>query len=242
VTQADDGSVLNRVLGGATIAFHGTLIVFGIGWTFWRVDEVKAPKDPPLIISRNLFLPPKAEPPPAPNKDERIVKVVSKKAGHKSLITAPAMTPPPPARETLPVQPPEEKPIAGGEPAAGAHADRTVANTETANGCKTADGCGSGSNEVMNLPPAVAEMRCLDCPMPRLPPAFHRMSGRQVVETKLCVNTAGRVSSCTIEQGIDASVDVNLCRTIGNWQLAPFQINQPPVPFCYRMRFVFVTQ
>ena len=46
------------------------------------------------------------------------------------------------------------------------------------------------------LPPSIGEKRCLDCPLPRLPPAYRQLGIRQEMLIKICADRQGTVRSC----------------------------------------------
>jgi TonB family protein len=91
----------------------------------------------------------------------------------------------------------------------------------------------------VQIPPRVAEKRCLSCPAPHLPPIFQQLGTEQEMLVRSCVNASGEVTSVDVLRGLDPAVDTGVKRTVQAWRFAPHTLDGHPVPFCYTTRFVF---
>jgi TonB family protein len=96
-----------------------------------------------------------------------------------------------------------------------------------------------GGMAVAEVPPHVAEKRCLFCPEPHLPAPYQRLGLEQELLVKTCVNAHGDVSNVETLRGLGAAVDAQVRETVRGWRFAPHTVDGHPVPFCYTTRFVF---
>ena len=213
---------------GLSLALHGGLLVAGLAWTFWRVDEVEPPR-----ISVVLDLPrlPDAQagafdrPKPAP-------KPPQKKPPRK--MPTPAIVASDPTPEAAAV----ERTDTDGPDGDGSDRGQQGSDGPSAGPCAGL-GCSGGSRA---LPAEVGQRRCVSCPPPRLPPALVRLGIAREMLVRICVDPTGRVSKVVVLRGLGGSFDADAVKVIRRWRFAPLYLGDHPVPFCFPTRFVYKLQ
>ncbi len=257
--RARGGRPRRRAPLALSFAAHGALLAFGVAASFWRVDELSPPV---LTVTTFLPVPPPSLSPapggparaegPRPARPARKRPVQPSDARPNALV-APT-TPAPQAPDEAPAEAPDEDDQADGPAGGGPATSGAGAGSDT--GCPPGAVCagpgGGTGTEPGNtppdpvpprpLPPQLAEKSCLDCPLPRLPPAFARAGGRRELLARICVDARGAVTKVGVLRGIDPAADPAVVEALRHWRYAPYQVNGLPVPFCYLSRFVFETR
>ena len=213
---------------GVSLALHLGVLVAGVGWALWRVDEVDPPRIPvvlnlphlPDVNAGDL-----GRPSPAPKRPEK----------------RRPPRPRPPRAAVLPAQEPAR--VAAEEPGTASSATESSGSGEgpgetSATPC-AGPGCNGGSRA---LPAELGERRCLSCPPPRLPPALLRLGLDREMLVRICVDTAGNVSKVTVLRGLGGGFDGDAVESIRRWRFAPLYLGKHPVPFCFPTRFIFKIQ
>ncbi|MDX2019349.1 MAG: energy transducer TonB [Deltaproteobacteria bacterium] len=201
----------------------------------WHVEELTAPVRPLMLMQppRIQSAPPAAAP-PGPS-EARPAQRRKQDTPH-----VPVVSDPPRQQESLPSS-------ASSSPAPSASvvdlgSNSTDDGSDGASGAARNgsghEGTGSGA-AVAVVPPKVGAQRCLDCPLPQLPPAFLHVVSKATLVCKICVNKAGHVSSVDVRQGLSTALDAQVVNAVSAWRFAPITINDNPVPFCYPAVFVW---
>ena len=244
---------------------HAGLLLAGIVYSFWHVDELKMP---PLTVTFVSGIPQAAPPPPAALGGGANATKSAAKPAHK-----PAKTPPKEAPRPL-VQPEETpKPVAEKPPAQEERPEPPVQEAKSAthgdgrgppgpgiatgtpggdpnghpNGISGGTGTGSSNGPPAParvfrkfLPPTIGSQQKLAGNDPDFPAVLRRPGARYLVGAKVCVGADGRVESIDIVQAGDPALDANVREAVkATWRYRPFMANGTPVPFCYKVDFRF---
>lgn len=229
-----------------SIGFHGALIVVGIAYSFWHIEELS----PPLLKVTFLSAappPPPPPPPPAgggakPPKTPKIPKTP------KPIVKPEIVQPQEPSKK----DPPEEKPRAEDHGEKDGVKDGTIGGTPggTIGGVKggTVGGTPGGTIGAVApaapkfLPPNMAKQQLLDGPNPELPAALNRGDYLYRVLVQICVSTTGAVDKVTLKMGADPLLNEAVMSKVRTWKFRALMANNVPVPFCYPATFEFKRQ
>jgi protein TonB len=219
-----------------SVALHGALVVGGIVYSLWHVEEL-AP--PPLSVALHLGAVPPPPPPPPPAR--------------RSTSSTKPKTKPDPKREPLvvpkdrvePQSPPEPEPsdtddsqegVAGGVPGGvqGGVVGGVVGGTPAPPPPK--------DTGPKMLPPQVAQLLLLIDPNSpeyrvKLPPALERSRVKFAAKLLICVSAQGSVTSVKILEPADPAIDPQIPSVIGRWRYRPYTVDGHPLPFCYQVRY-----
>jgi outer membrane biosynthesis protein TonB len=233
-----------------SVSTHALILVAALGWMFSRVDEVD-PAGPHLDLWAAAVL--------------DAAEATDLREGQPDPgQPAPARRPRPGRRRSQPAPSPAPAPTVSAStttsaPTASHSAGTTSALTSTVPTLATPSwdaGIEGAADRVRsqtadrfiddgelrprtNLPPRVAEKRCLSCPPPRLEGMQAWIaSGRELV-VRTCVNARGSVQSVDVVRGLNRRVDAEVTSTVRTWRLLPYRLDGRPVPFCYPIRFLF---
>jgi protein TonB len=204
----------------ASVAWHSALLVIGVVYSFWHVDEISPPSVNVTFLSAAPAPPP---PPPAAKKKQNVVKpkvpteVVQPRANQ---IVQPKEKPPP--------EPEEEDDGVEGGVEGGVHGG-------------VVGSAGPAVEAPRMLPPNVAKGNLLIDPQseqyrPKLPPALNRAGARLFAMVKVCVSKEGRVDNVSFLKGADPLVDAEIKTKVMTWKYKPYAIDGRPVPICFVMR------
>ena len=240
-SETPAGSARRSLWYFASIAFHGALIVVGIAYSFWHVEELS----PPLL--KVTFLSAAPPPPPAPPPP----------AGGGSAVKKKTIKPKVVVQKTEIVQPkeiPKEAPQEEPKPKAEDHGEKDGVKGGTIGG--TAGGTlggtmggtiggtpggvvGAAAAAPKFLPPNMAKQQLLSGPDPDFPPSLNHGGNVYRVLVKICVSTAGGVEKVTLMKGADSLLDESVLSKVKTWRFRPLLANNVPVPFCYPATFEF---
>jgi hypothetical protein len=232
----------------ASVSAHALVLVVALGWVLSRVDEVDPASAHPDLWAAAV-LDPEAEafdagashrPPEPPPPARR-----ARPARRRSL---PAPVPSPAVLASVTTNPLTASRAAG----TSSTLTSTAPTMETRAGVGSFDGTGdrvrsqaadrpvdSELQPRTNLPPRVAEKRCLSCPRPRLEGMQARIASGQELVVRTCVNARGSVQSVEVVRGLDRMINAQVVDTVRTWRLLPYRLDGRPVPFCYPIRFLF---
>jgi len=227
-----------------SIGFHGALIVAGIAYSFWHIEELS----PPLL--KVTFLSAAPPPPPAPPPPAGGGATAKKKVTPKPKVIVP---------KTELVQPKEipKKDEPKEEPKAEDHGEKDGVKDGTIGGTPGGSIGGVKGGTVGGtpggvigappaapkfLPPNMAKQQLLDGPEPELPSALNRGDYLYRVLVKICVSTAGTVDKVTLMKGADSLLDAAVLSKVKTWKFRALLANNVPVPFCYPATFEFKRQ
>jgi hypothetical protein len=213
------------------VTLHAALLAIGLFWNAFTVEELKVP-----TLAVPIFFPTIQAPADRPR-------------GNGSKNPTPAKAPRPTRSKTItqPVDRPDPKPAASNDPPVNHEQEGPPGepgDPGTGEGdCPPGAPCGGKIVELPKLlPPNIGERRCVDCPLPHLPPQISHLMARAELLMKICVNEKGAVTSTSVIRGIDAAADPGVQATVAGWRFSPMEVNGHPVPFCYVSRFVFTSQ
>jgi protein TonB len=250
-----------RLTYSISIAAHGALLVAGVVYSFWHVEELS----PPTVHVTFLAAapPPLASPPPPPaggGGEARKKMVPSKiKPTLTQLVQPRSITP---KREEPKVDPKNDdddddpdRAIPGGASGggkAGGVIGGTVGGTVggviggklggTVGGVVGGAAGGPARGGPRLLPPQMADSQKLSGAEPDFPPVLRRSGLVYVVAAKICVSKAGAVDSVAIVQSADSLLDRNVVGAVKGWRYRPFMSNNTAVPFCTLLRFEFKSE
>ncbi len=219
-----------------SLGFHAALLIVGVIYSFWQVEELS----PPTVTVTIMAAPPPPPPPPPPKK----------RSSTKPKVQPVTIVQPRPNQIVQPKEEPEpvedddgeddgvEGGVEGGTP--GGTVGGVIGGVVESTGPAAAPPPPPEPPKV--LPPAVGAKQKLHAPDPELPEAFQRLGTVYNVMVKICVSAAGTVSGVTVLKGADPLIDASTVNTVKSWKFTPFTINNNPVPFCYATRFVFETK
>ena len=249
--------------------FHGALIVAGVAYSYWHVEELAPPGLRVTLMSMAPSLPPTPEPaggragakklaPPPPAGGH----AVGRKVGIETKVSEP-VTPPPAA-----IVPPPEKPMPV-KTAFSEHEDEYDNAKQSAGGEVRKDSIdGEDFGEDHGVKGGVkggivggaiggkiggvaapegqrlvsSQVGSLQKESGNMPPFSSSLMYDKmvyVVETRICISTSGTVDSVTITRRSDTELDAGVSNTLKAWRYRPMTLNNTPVAFCYPVRFEF---
>jgi hypothetical protein len=221
-----------RLLITASLAVHGALLLGGVVYSFWHVEELS----PPTVTVTFLANAPPPPPPPAAKK---------KRSEETKHVVREVVQPKP--NEI--VQPKEKQRDETDDGVKGG-VDNGVAGG-------VVGGVGDGPPQPAApepppppkpeppkfVPPAMGAQQLLINPhVPPyklvLPPAFAATPGLRLwAMLQICVNVTGGVANVSIIKGMDPKVDGLLASKVRTWRYKPMSADGKPIPFCYRLRY-----
>jgi protein TonB len=233
-----------RVTYMLSAALHGVLIIVGVAYSFWHVDELSPPT---LRVTFMSGAPPPPPPPPPPaggggQKKKVAIKpkpVVTPKLAE---IVQPRETPPPKVQPKPDDEDEDEEQagvkggVKGGTPGG------TIGGTPGGTIGGTPGGVAGATMAPKMLTANVAENQLLSKEMPQFPPSLRKAGMVYVVIAKICVSRTGAVDSVTLLKRAEAQLDQNVSTTVKGWRYRPFMFNNTPAPFCFIRNFEFRTQ
>lgn len=240
-----------RITYVVSLVVHGILLVIGVVYSFWHVEELS----PPTV--RVTFM--AAAPPPPPPPPPAAAGGAPKKTPVKPKITpTPTLVQPKPGALTQPIEKKkvEEKKveddddeppggIVGGKKGGviGGVVGGTVGGTIGGTPGGVIGGTVGGepqAPEPRMLPPARgAGQRFPGEPEPDFPAMLRKPGVEYVAMAKICVNARGTVDSVTLIRKANPVLDNNVVTTVKKWRYRPQMANNTPVPFCYVAQFEF---
>jgi protein TonB len=214
-----------------SVAFHGALIVVGIAYSFWHIEELS----PPLLKVTFLSAappPPPAPPPPAGGGAAK--KKVTIKP--KLVVQKPEIVQP----KEIPKEAPKEAPKAEDHGEKDGVKGGTIGGTAGGTIGGTMGGVvGAPPAAPKFLPPNMAKQQLLSGPEPDFPPSLNHGGNIYRVLVKICVSTAGGVDKVMLMKGADSLLDENVLSKVKTWRFRPLLANNVAVPFCYPATFEF---
>jgi hypothetical protein len=235
----------NRQWYALSIGVPGALVVGGIAYSFWHIDELS----PPLLKVTFLSAappPPPAPPPPAGGGTTAKKKIIPKP---KVVVPKPEIVQP---KEIPKKEEPKEEPKAEDHGEKDGVKGGTIGGTPggTIGGVKggTIGGTPGGTIGAVApaapkfLPPNMAKQQLIDGPSPDLPPALNRGDYLYRVLVQICVSTTGAVDKVTLKMGADPLLNEAVLSKVKTWKFRALMANNVPVPFCYPATFEFKRQ
>lgn len=231
-----------------SLSLHAGLVLLGVGYSFWRVEEIQPPG---VAVTLLTALPPPAPPPPAapakaaPAKPKTLVEAARPRSAPPPV--APPVMQPRDRDEPPPAEAPDPAPASVGDDEVPASA----AGIPGGSGAGSPAGVAAGAAIVATPPPpapaplflppsAGTQQRISDIEDARFRPtlpAVLKRPGRVVWGLfRICVGTAGQVEDVRIMKSADPLVDNDWIATIRRWQYRPYEVSGRPVPFCHAAR------
>jgi protein TonB len=211
-----------RITYTLSTALHGALLVAGVIWSFWHVDELSPPNVQVTFMSATA--PPPPPPPPPKKKTITKTKVVPRE-----------IVQPKPNQIIQPKEQPKEEE----EPDDGVEGG---VEGGVAGGVVGGIGAAPPPAAPKFLPPTVAKGQLAIDPSvapykPTLPPALAKAGMTLWAMVKLCVKQDGNVDEVKILKGADPSLDPLIIVAMKNWRYRPYSVDGRPVPFCTNVRY-----
>jgi protein TonB len=204
-----------------SLLLHGALLVVGVIYSFWHVDELS----PPNVQVTFMMAQTPPPPPPPPPKKKNTPKVVTK----PTVITQPRAN-----QIVQPKEVPKEEEEDDGQEGGveGGVAGGVVGSVPSE----------APAGPPRFLPPNVARGNLLIDPQAdayrvKLPPALSKAGMILWAMVKLCANKEGHVDDVKIIKGADPTVDPNIISTLKTWRFKPAVVDGRPVPFCTTYRY-----
>lgn len=235
-----------RITYTISLALHGALLIVGVVYSFWHVEELSPPSVQVTFMSA-MAPPPPPPPPPkkrASTKPKTQVKPVEVIQPKPTEIVQP--------RETPKEQPkPEPEDDSGGDEGEEDGEENGVVGGVKGGvvggviGGQVGGVVGSagpaGDVAPKTLPPNIASGQLAIDPQsdqyrPRLPPALNRAGTKLWAMSKVCVSKDGSVVDVKIIKGADPLVDPEIVAKVRTWKYRPYMINGNPTPFCFMLR------
>jgi protein TonB len=207
-----------RITYTVSMALHGGLLVAGVIWSFWHVDELSPPN---VTITFMSATPPPPPPPPPKKKTAPKPKPV--------VITQPKINQIVQPKEVIKDEPKDDDGVEGG--VEGGVAGGVVGAMPT-----------EQPTAPRFLPPQVGSKQLLIDPQSdqyrvKLPPALSRAGMTLWAMVKMCISKDGTVHEAKIIKGADPTVDPSIVSTLKTWRYKPMTVDGRPVPFCYNVRY-----
>jgi protein TonB len=241
-----------RITYTLSIVVHGVLIVAGVAYSFWHVEELTPPS---LRVTFMSASPPPPPPPPPPAGGGTVKKKVPIKP--KTVVIPPRPTDIVQPRETPP--PKKEEPkhdddddddtpgVKGGVKGgvAGGTIGGTVGGTIGGKPGGTIGGTvgGNGAGPPAKfLAPNMGALQKMSGDDPAFPPSLRKPGMVYAVIAKICVSRTGTVEGVTIMKKADSLLDANVVSAVKSWRFRPLMANEMAIPFCYPATFQFKGQ
>lgn len=230
-----------RVTYTASLGLHVVLLVAGVVYSFWHVDELS----PPTVTVTFMTAAPPPPPPPPPPK---------KKSSTSKPKTKPVEIVQPKPNEI--VQPKEEKKEEPEEEEEGAEEGGQEGGVKGGVVGGVIGGVVGGvvgsTGSTDNAPPRfvapnVAKGQLAIDPQAdqhrvKLPPALSRADMMMWAMVKICVSKEGNVTDVKIIRGADPTVDPEIKVKLRTWRYKPYAVDGRPVPFCTNVRYEISTR
>jgi protein TonB len=225
-------------------ALHGALIIVGVAYSFWHVDELSPPMLRVTFMSATPPPPPPPPPPPAgggAQKKKVTVKPKTVVTPKVAEIVQPRETPPPKA-QPKPDDDDEDEPggVKGG--VKGGTAGGTIGGTVGGTIGGTIGGAPGAPLPPRFLAPNMGALQKISGDNPAFPPSLRKAGEVYAVIAKICVSRTGSVDSVTIMKKADSLLDANVVNTVKTWRFRPLMANNIAIPFCYPATFQFKSQ
>ena len=232
-----------------SLAVHGALVLAGVVYSFWHVEELSPPTVHVTFLS--AMPPPPPPPPPAGGNGGAKKKIISKPkptvtpslVQPKSTLVQPKEKP----IEEEPQKTPKEEPkktedddddaLPGG--VVGGVKGGTAGGTIGGAVGGTVGGAIDAPAAAKILPPEIGKGQKVSGEDPAFPVALRKPGLTYVVMVKIYVDKTGAVSSVIIVKKADPQLDANVVSVVKNRRYRPFMANNAPVPFSYFERFEF---
>jgi protein TonB len=258
-TQGQGGARKSRrVTYTLSALVHGALIVLGVVYSFWHVDELTPPTLRVTFMSGAPPPPPPPPPPPAGGSAKKKAtvkpKVVALVTPKPTDIVQPREAPTPVKKEVRrhdDEEDDEDEPagvkggvkggIAGGS--IGGVIGGTLGGTHGGVVGGAIGGTGPASSAAPKfLAPNLGALQKASGVDPVFPPSLRKGDLIYVVIAKICVSRTGSVDSVGLMKKADALLDQNVISAVKGWRYHPLTANDITVPFCYPARFEFKSQ
>jgi periplasmic protein TonB len=235
----------------ASVALHAALLLAGIAYSFWHVDELS----PPAVRVTFMSAPPPPPPPPAGGGGG-----ARKKLALKPKTSSPTKTPDivQPREIQEPEARPKPEPVAEKVDAPGEHdgvkggviggkVGGTIGGTVggkiggTVGG--TIGGAGSAPISTKFLSPDLGAGQKQAGENPPFPAGLRRPGAVYHVLAKICVSASGAVDKVVLMKGADPTLDEGVLATVRTWRFRPYLTSGgTAAPFCYPQPFEFRAQ
>jgi protein TonB len=246
-----------RITYTVSLAVHGAVLVAGVAYSFWHVDEISPPTVTVTFMSAAPPPPPPPPPPPAGGGAPAKKRVAAKPRPVAEVVQPkPNQIVQPRERERVAAAPkPQEKPepdeespddsfgagVAGG--VKGGTVGGTVGGTIGGTVRGTIGGTGPAGPTAPAgpklVPPHVAALQKMSGDDPDFPPVLRRAGMVYLITAKICVGTSGAVESVTLLKRAHPMLDDNVVAAVKKWRFRPLMVNNAPVPFCSVRAFQF---
>jgi len=230
-------------------AVHVALILVGVAYSFWHVEELSPPRLQLTFMSAAPPPPPPAPPPGggganAPKKKVPKARPVEQKPN--------AIVQPKDTQKV--VKPPDEEPKPRpGDGQKGGVIGGTVGGTiggtiggdpgGKIGGEPGGKIGGTGAAPAAKLMPQhLGAAQKLSGADPPFPASLRKTGMTYRVMVKICVTTTGTVDKVIMSKGADPLLDDGVIATVKTWRYRPLAANDVTVPFCYPALFEFKAQ
>ena len=229
-----------------SVAVHVALILVGVAYSFWHVEELSPPR---LKLTFMSAAPPPPPPPPPPgggsNAPKKKVPKVRPVEQKPTAIVQPKDTP-------KVVEPPKEEPkpgdgVKGGEIGGkiggeiGGKIGGEIGGKIGGDPGGKIDGTGTTPSAKL-MPQHLGAAQKLSGADPPFPASLRKNGVIYRVMVKICVTTTGSVDKVIMAKGADPLLDDGVIATVKTWHYRPLTANNVTVPFCYPALFEFKPQ
>jgi len=229
-----------------SLFLHAALLIIGVVYSFWRVDELPLPS---VVVTLMAGLPPPPPPPPPPagGGKKHTIKPKTKpvEVQRNELVQPkdqPKETPPPPKEEKEDDDNGVEGGVKGG--VVGGVVGGEVGGVK--------GGVLGGVLGGTPPPPTKDQPRVLDSRTGHgrlaidpeadmykvhVPTALNRAGMQFSAIVRVAVNAQGMVTNVTVLKGADPAIDAQIPVVIRRWRYHPYVVDGRPVPFTYAFRY-----
>jgi protein TonB len=216
-----------------SVAVHAALVVVGIAYSLWHVEELSPP---PMTVTLHLGALPPPPPPPPPLKKRSSTKPTTKTREKADLLVQPKE----PSKEERPKEEADEdegqdEGVAGG--VAGGVTGGVVGGV-IGGAAPPPPPKETGPKELLQLPrdlllidPNDDEYRV------KLPRGLDRSGMKFTARLRICVSAQGAVTEVRVLKGADPAIDPQFPSVLGRWRYRPFTVDGRAVPFCYPIQY-----
>jgi len=230
-----------RLTYALSIAFHGALVVAGVAYSYWHVDELTPPALHVTLVSSTAPPPP---PPPAAAGGGPKQKAAPRPRTPTTTVQPTALVEPrdtPKPLDQRPVDddddPDEPGGIRGGSK--GGTIGGTPGGTIGGKPGGVVGGKVGATGAARSLAPDLGALRKISGADPDFPVQLRKSGAVYTVLARIWVSPAGDVSDVTILSHGDPLLAASVVKTVKTWRFRPLSDNGLPVPFSYVATFQF---
>jgi protein TonB len=218
-----------------SILVHGALVVAGIAFSLWHVEELSPPA---TMVTLHLGALPPPPPPPPPARKRASTKATTKTREKVDTLVQPKE----PAKQEVEKDEPADQDegqddgVAGG--VQGGVKGGVVGGVLGAPPPPPPPPQETGPKELLQLPrglllidPNDDEYRV------KLPRGLDRGGIKFTARLRICVSAQGTVTDVKILQGADPAIDPQFPVVLRRWRYRPFTVDGRAVPFCYPIQY-----